>query len=239
MQEILNCKISDLVIKFSEEWKLDVEEMKIERSRRIRTFIGSTCMASTLLYVICFYLSKIDFANNWGAVIISGLFINLASIPIGSWLEKMVTDFPKNIRKREKDILSRLRTEYSSIINKSIGNINSFMHLDEKLITDLWVNVLISEPRENWLAQRRDFHRELGLCLGNYNELCRAYSEIVRMSAEMSSEYFANSKENLQKLDSFSENLQSESIQPSFSLLESTKTNLESVIQKIRAIEFV
>jgi hypothetical protein len=59
------------------------------------------------------------------------------------------------------------------------------------------------------------------------------------MSAEASSAYFSDTKENLQKLDSFSENLQSESIQPSFSLLESTKTNLESVIQKIKAIEFV
>ncbi len=239
MQEILNAKISDLITKFSEEWKLDVEEMRIERGRRIRAFIVSTCIASTILCMIYFHLSKIDFANNWATVVTSSLFVNLISVPIASWLEKMVTNFPKNIKKREKEILDRLRTEYSSTINESIINIKSVIHLDEKIISDLWANILVSEPRKNWLAQRQGFHKELGLCLDDYNKLCREYSEIAKMSAEVSSEYFSDTKENLQKLDSFSENLQSESIQPSFSLLESTKTNLESVIQKIRAIEFV
>jgi hypothetical protein len=157
MQETLNVEISNLVIKFSEEWKLDVEEMKIDRSKRIRTFIGGTCIASTVLYLICFYLSKIDFANNWAAVIISGLFINLVSIPLGSWIGKIAISFPKNIKKREKEILRRLRSEFSGTINELVSNIHKLLHLDGKITIDSWNSILISEPRKNWLDQRQDF----------------------------------------------------------------------------------
>ena len=238
IQELLNSKISNLVVKLSEEWRLNVEELKTDRSSRIRTFIIVTCIVSTSLYIVYLYWSKVDLPSNVANVIISGILINVVSNPIGVVFGKVTDNFPKNIKLREKEIVSRFRVEYSNIINESTSNLKSFITLDAKIVTDLWSRILVNTPRKNWRSQREDFHKDLGLCLSEYNRLCVEYSEIVKKSAEISSEYFADTQENLRKLDSFAAELQSESIQPSFSLLGSTKLNLESIIQKIRAIEF-
>jgi predicted GTPase len=88
IQESLNSKIHELTVMFSEKWKLEIEEMKKDRKKRIRTFIIVTCIAITCVYLVFLYLAKVDFANNWATVLISGLVINLISNPIGSWLDK-------------------------------------------------------------------------------------------------------------------------------------------------------
>ena len=238
IQELVNSKISNLVITSSEDWKLSVEEMKTDRISRIWTFIIGACIGSTLLYIIYLFFSKVDLASNVANVVISGILINAFSIPIASWLEKVTDNFPKNIKRREKEILSRFRADYSSIINEAISNLKSTVKLDSEIVTNLWGKILVTKPRKNWRSQREDFHKDLRLCLNEYNGLCVEYSEIVKKSADISSGYFADTQENLRKLEIFAADLQIESIQPSFSLLESTKLNLESIIQKIRAIEF-
>ena len=142
VQTFFNSKITDLLISFSEEWRLEIEKMKVDRAKRIRSFIIGACLTGSLLFLLYANFSKTDLTNN---LIISGDFsilVNLVSGYIGAWLEKITDNLPTNIRKRGQKILIKLRKEYSSITNDCMGKIESLIKFDEKVISTLWNSLL-------------------------------------------------------------------------------------------------
>jgi len=238
LQQGINIKVKELIVRFSDSWSDEVTAMKEERKKRLIIFLLSFSILSLIIYLLFVYGTQKEYSNNALTIIIAGVAVNIMSSIIGGVFAKVTDKFPIRIKAKESSILENFRGEYIQLIDESIDSFENSISLNSQDFYRFWRDILTTKPLNMWAENQDAFFEKLKSCMDEYSMIRQEYLEIVDDVTELSSNYFSDIDRNLKNLNEFSDDLQAKSIAPSFDLLESTKNNLETVIQNIQEIDF-
>lgn len=227
----------ELANKFKSEWNNEVDRLHSSRMKRLAILTVLGGLIGIFIYLIFIFGVNKELSNNLFNACILGIAVNLVSNVIAFIFAKSTDKFPVSIRSKEIDLIHKFRWEYTQEIDNKLINFeesfNPKFSLDE-----FWRNLLVNEPSSQWAVDNDSFYAELKALVKEYFLLRSQYLEIVNDSKELAVSYFSNTQSNLEKLNTFLDELKQTAIEPSFELLEKTKDNLDIVIQNIRAIDF-
>lgn len=238
LQQTVNTRIKDLIVKHHGEWENEVDKMKIERRKRLINLTFSFGLGGLAVYLIYIFGVQKDLTNNIFVAFVFGIIVNLVSNVIGFIWAKITDRFPMSIKVKESAILNQFRDDYTQVIDDCLDSHDELINFDKMLFNEFWRKFLITEPLSLWSNSNESSYVKIKALAEDYNSLRHQYLEIVDEAAELASHYFTDTDSNLEKLNEFLDKLQATAIKPSFDLLAETKEKLDTVIKSIQEIDF-
>jgi hypothetical protein len=234
--------------------KLDggIAALMVERRRKLKVDINAARSGRRSKYVfaallgfaisIAFYsgyrwlggdLPQSIFANfmiNIG----SGVALSLVSLAVTKWLD----NFPRRA--------ARIRRDYRAVLRKDIGELaerelaaHDFVSMNsERLASKLYQvcqSTLDLDP-ENWNTEANARLESLRACTDELVGILNEYDDVVVKASDDVSAYFNDHSKNLAVLNEVALKIKERAIQPSFELLENTRTSLNSIKTQVQAV---
>jgi hypothetical protein len=217
------------------------QELADAQASRRRSYI--VAIASLGLVFLVVYLAYIKWLgrpvgqSRWEAIF-WGVLINAIGDVVGLAYAKLRDHYPQTKSKIKDRELASLKDQVHSAIEDALKN---FSIVQTSVLTTkleaLYVSV--TSPRSDpWQASAEQSYHALRTITDGYDTTRKRYLDVIDKFARQCGSYFEDHNQNLEKLKATAQAIKEKAIEPSFKLLENTKSNLRAVRDEINAIKF-
>ncbi len=234
----LGAKLSTIVIERRRSYTQEIANAK--KQRRI-LYAGALLLGIVLSVGSYFaYIHAFDIPSNNFHAVLWNVVAALIVEPIVFFIAKGVDKFPKRSATIRLENQAILRRDLEATAEKEILSFEfaaiSTPNLTKRL-SRAYQNLIGSDP-DSWnmvAADRLNVLREVN---SEFRKIRAAYVGLTEAITDKVSAYFSNASKNLQLLNDVADRIKARAIEPSFKLLEDTRSSLDRIKQQVHEIEF-
>lgn len=217
-------------------------EMEQATKRRRRRYLGTVAIAGGL-GLSCFggyrYLAQ-GVSSTIFETLGWGILANLLGDCIGYTVARLYDDFPQTKRTIRESFEVLFRRDVNSIMDREIESYR-FAALDEVALSsrlDRVYQSIVSTDLDTWHSRASEFLRVIDSLRSQYEKVRASYVETVIDTVQKIAGYFSDATKNLEALNMVASRIKERAIEPSFTLLDQTRLQLDHVKKQIQTVEF-